>query len=55
MAAENPAPNTTRATSAWHKAGVTIGMAMTEKQGGTDVRANTTRPIRSGARAGPGL
>lgn len=24
------------------KAGVTIGMAMTEKQGGTDVRANTT-------------
>jgi len=28
----------------WHeKAGVTLGMAMTEKQGGTDVRANTTR------------
>jgi putative acyl-CoA dehydrogenase len=26
-----------------HKAGATIGMAMTEKQGGTDVRANTTR------------
>ncbi|WP_027896213.1 acyl-CoA dehydrogenase family protein [Zestomonas thermotolerans] len=25
------------------KSGVTIGMAMTEKQGGTDVRANTTR------------
>ncbi|WP_319773255.1 isovaleryl-CoA dehydrogenase [Breoghania sp.] len=25
------------------KAGVTIGMGMTEKQGGTDVRANTTR------------
>lgn len=25
------------------KRGVTIGMAMTEKQGGTDVRANTTR------------
>ncbi|MEL6235838.1 MAG: acyl-CoA dehydrogenase family protein [Pseudomonadota bacterium] len=25
------------------KAGVTIGMAMTEKQGGSDVRANTTR------------
>ena len=25
-----------------HKAGATIGMAMTEKQGGTDVRANTT-------------
>ncbi|CDZ94550.1 acyl-CoA dehydrogenase family protein [Pseudomonas saudiphocaensis] len=35
------------------KAGVTIGMAMTEKQGGTDVRANTTRahPVGSG---GPG-
>src|SRR3546814_11508400 len=25
------------------KAGVTIGMAMTEKQGGSDVRANTSR------------
>jgi putative acyl-CoA dehydrogenase len=35
------------------KAGVTIGMAMTEKQGGSDVRANTTRahPVGSG---GPG-
>ena len=35
------------------KAGVTIGMAMTEKQGGTDVRANTTlaHPVGSG---GPG-
>lgn len=35
------------------KAGVTIGMAMTEKQGGTDVRANTTRayPVEAG---GPG-
>ena len=35
------------------KPGVTIGMAMTEKQGGTDVRANTTRahPIGLG---GPG-
>lgn len=27
------------------KAGVTIGMAMTEKQGGSDVRANTTRAM----------
>ncbi|MEQ8232170.1 MAG: acyl-CoA dehydrogenase family protein [Gammaproteobacteria bacterium] len=27
----------------YEKQGVTIGMAMTEKQGGTDVRANTTR------------
>lgn len=36
-----------------HKNGATIGMAMTEKQGGTDVRANTTRafPVGSG---GPG-
>ncbi|MFT4149395.1 MAG: acyl-CoA dehydrogenase family protein [Paracoccaceae bacterium] len=30
------------------KAGVTIGMAMTEKQGGSDVRANTTRAMRDG-------
>ncbi len=32
------------------KAGLTIGMGMTEKQGGTDVRANTTRaePLRNG-------
>ncbi|MCW3147281.1 acyl-CoA dehydrogenase family protein [Stutzerimonas stutzeri] len=35
------------------KAGVTIGMAMTEKQGGTDVRANTTRAYPLGA-GGPG-
>ena len=34
------------------KAGVTIGMAMTEKQGGTDVRANTTRayPVSTSGR-----
>jgi putative acyl-CoA dehydrogenase len=31
------------------KAGVTIGMAMTEKQGGSDVRANTTRAEPDGA------
>jgi putative acyl-CoA dehydrogenase len=30
------------------KSGVTIGMAMTEKQGGSDVRANTTRAVRRG-------
>lgn len=35
------------------KAGVTIGMAMTEKQGGTDVRANTTRAYPVGI-PGPG-
>ena len=27
----------------WEKKGVTLGMGMTEKQGGTDVRANTAR------------
>ena len=31
------------------KQGVTIGMAMTEKQGGSDVRANTTRAYPIGA------
>ncbi|WP_116828357.1 acyl-CoA dehydrogenase family protein [Pseudomonas syringae] len=36
-----------------HKNGATIGMAMTEKQGGTDVRANTTRAFSVGA-GGPG-
>lgn len=30
------------------KSAMTLGMGMTEKQGGTDVRANTTRAIRSG-------
>jgi putative acyl-CoA dehydrogenase len=35
------------------KAGVTIGMGMTEKQGGTDVRANTTM-AEAGAGGGPG-
>lgn len=36
-----------------HKAGATLGMAMTEKQGGTDVRANTTRAYAVG-QPGPG-
>ncbi|WP_394561534.1 acyl-CoA dehydrogenase family protein [Aquipseudomonas alcaligenes] len=35
------------------KVGATIGMAMTEKQGGTDVRANTTRAYPVGI-GGPG-
>jgi putative acyl-CoA dehydrogenase len=35
------------------KQGVTIGMAMTEKQGGSDVRSNTTRAIPVGVE-GPG-
>jgi putative acyl-CoA dehydrogenase len=30
----------------WQKRGMTIGMGMTEKQGGTDVRANVTRAER---------
>ncbi len=37
----------------FEKKGVTIGMAMTEKQGGTDVRANTTRATAVG-KGGPG-
>jgi len=32
------------------KAGATIGMAMTEKQGGSDIRANTTRAEPAGER-----
>jgi putative acyl-CoA dehydrogenase len=36
-----------------HKHGATIGMAMTEKQGGSDVRANTTRAYPLGP-GGPG-
>ncbi len=35
------------------KQAVTIGMGMTEKQGGSDVRSNTTRAVAMGAR-GPG-
>jgi putative acyl-CoA dehydrogenase len=35
------------------KQGITVGMAMTEKQGGSDVRANTTRAFPVGAE-GPG-
>ncbi|MDM0041120.1 isovaleryl-CoA dehydrogenase [Variovorax sp. J22G21] len=33
------------------KPGVTMGMGMTEKQGGSDVRANTTRAVRTGSDA----
>lgn len=37
------------------KAGVTVGMGMTEKQGGSDVRANTTRatPLSGDGSVGP--
>ena len=31
------------------KTGLTLGMGMTEKQGGTDVRANTTKAERAGS------
>jgi putative acyl-CoA dehydrogenase len=37
------------AIPAWQKTGNTIGMGMTEKQGGSDVRANTTRAYAVGA------
>jgi putative acyl-CoA dehydrogenase len=34
----------------WHqKAGLTMGMGMTEKQGGSDVRANTTQAVPDGS------
>jgi putative acyl-CoA dehydrogenase len=42
-----------RCLPAEQKRGVTIGMGMTEKQGGSDVRANTTRAYPLGA-GGPG-
>ncbi len=32
----------------WRKSGMTLGMGMTEKQGGTDVRANMTLAVPSG-------
>ncbi len=37
---------------ATQKAGVTCGMALTEKQGGSDVRANTTRAVPAGGPEG---
>lgn len=42
-----------RCIPAVEKKGVTIGMAMTEKQGGSDVRANTTQ-AKPTAESGPG-
>ena len=42
-----------RNVPAAQKAGITIGMAMTEKQGGSDVRANSTRAVAIGVE-GPG-
>ena len=39
---------------AHEKNGATIGMVMTEKQGGSDVRLNTTTAVPMGAETGPG-
>ncbi len=33
----------------WEKTGITLGMGMTERQGGTDVRTNTSRAESAGA------
>ncbi len=41
-----------RNVPASEKAGLTAGMAMTEKQGGSDVRANSTRALAVGSEAG---
>ena len=50
--ASSRAAATTRASCRWRdKPGVTMGMGMTEKQGGSDVRANTTRAVRDGSDA----
>ncbi len=38
-----------RSLPAAEKTAATLGMAMTEKQGGSDVRANTTRAVRTSA------
>ena len=43
-----------RFTPAVNKKGALMGMGMTEKQGGSDVRSNTTRAVPAGAR-GSGL
>jgi putative acyl-CoA dehydrogenase len=43
-----------RFVPAREKTGVLIGMAMTEKQGGSDVRANTTSAVPVGVATGPG-
>src|SRR5262249_30142283 len=42
-----------RCVPAAEKSGALVGMAMTEKQGGSDVRANTSRATAAG-RGGPG-
>jgi putative acyl-CoA dehydrogenase len=43
-----------RATYAKDKAGITVGMAMTEKQGGSDLRATMTMARPAATQSGPG-
>ena len=43
-----------RARPVNEKTGATCGMAMTEKQGGSDVRANTTQALPASSATGPG-
>ena len=43
-----------RDVPAAEKSGATMGMFMTEKQGGSDVRTNTTRAVAAGESAGEG-
>ena len=43
-----------RFVPAAQKKGAIFGMGMTEKQGGSDVRANTTRAVPAGSARGPG-
>ena len=45
-----------RFVAPWHKTGLLVGMGMTEKQGGSDVRANTSqaRPRDGAGNGGPG-
>ena len=47
-------PATGTGVAAAGKAGALAGMAMTEKQGGSDVRANTTRAVPTSGAVGPG-
>jgi putative acyl-CoA dehydrogenase len=50
----NQATYDSRPVHAKEKAGVTIGMAMTEKQGGSDLRANMTTAQPASSQRGPG-
>jgi putative acyl-CoA dehydrogenase len=52
--AYDPAQRPALGNGAAPKAGAIAGMAMTEKQGGSDVRANTTRAVATSSASGPG-